>query len=53
MIKSFWSTEQRNLIFKMARKMKDDEKDIIKDKCVKDQEGNMAFRNNSKVKTWQ
>ena len=32
--------------------MKDDEKGIIREKCVKDQEGNMAFNNNSKVKTW-
>ena len=44
------STEQRNLIFKMAHKMKDHNKDIIGVKCVKDQEGNMAFHDNSKAK---
>ena len=47
------STEQRNLIFKMTHKMKDDNKDIIGEKCVKDQEGNMSFDNISKAKTWQ
>ena len=47
------STEQHNLIFKMAHKMKVDNKDIIGEKCVKDQEGSMAFDNNSKAKIWQ
>ena len=47
------STEQRNLIFKMARKMKEDNKDIIGEKCVKDQEGNMAFDDSSKAKAWE
>ena len=46
------STEQRNLIFQMARKMKDDNKDIIEEKYVKDQEGNMVFGDNSKAKAW-
>ena len=35
----------------MACKMKDDNKDIIGEKCVKDQEGNIAF--NSEAKAWQ
>ena len=30
------STEQRNLIFKTTSKIKDDNKDIIGEKCVKD-----------------
>ena len=46
------STEQRNLIFQMAHKMKDDNKDIIGEKYVKDQEGNMVFDDNSKAKAW-
>ena len=37
----------------MARKMKDDNKDIIGEKYVKDQKENMAFDNNSKAKTWR
>ena len=44
------STQHRNLIFKMAHKMKDDNKDINGVKCVKDQEGNMTFHDNSKAK---
>ena len=44
------STEQRNLTFKMAHKMKDDNRDIIGVKYVKDQEGNMTFHDNSKAK---
>ena len=51
----FNSTEQRNLIFKMACKTKDDNKGIIGETCVKDQKGNMAFafNDNSKAKTWR
>ena len=45
--------EQHNFIFQLTHKMKDDNKDIIGEKCVKDQEGNMAFNNNSKTKAWQ
>ena len=45
-------TKQPNLIFKMACKMKDDNKDIIGEKCVQDQEGNMTFDDNSKAKAW-
>ena len=33
--------------------MKNDKKDTIGEKCVKDQEGNMAFDNNSKAKIWR
>ena len=33
--------------------MKDDNKDTIGEKYVKNQEGNMAFDNNSKATTWQ
>ena len=47
------STEQSNLIFKIACKMKRNNKNIIKEKCVKDQEGSMAFNYNSNAKTWQ
>ena len=47
------STEKRNTIFKMTRKMKEDNKDIIGEKCVKDQEGNMAFDDCSKAKAWE
>ena len=36
----------------MAHKMKDDNRDIIGEKCVKDKEGNMAFYDNSKAKIW-
>ena len=42
-------TEQHNLIFRMACKMKDDNKDITGEKCVKDQERNMVFHYNSKA----
>ena len=47
------SAKNKKFIFKMARKMKDDNKDIIGEKCVKDQKENMAFDNNSKAKTWR
>ena len=47
------STEKRNTIFKMARKMKEDNKDIIGETCVKDHEGNMAFDDCSKAKAWE
>ena len=47
------STEQHNLIFNMALKIKVDNKDIIGEKCVKDQEESMAFGSNLKAKIWQ
>ena len=37
----------------MARKMKDDNKDTIGEKCVKEQKGNMAFDDCSKAKAWE
>ena len=47
------NTEQRNLILKMTRKMKDDNKDTIGKKCVKDQDGNMVFDDNLQAKAWR
>lgn len=40
------SNDQRNLIFKKARKMKNENQDIVGDKCVKDDNGYLAFDDN-------
>ena len=46
-------SEQRNQIFKEARKMKRENQDIVGDKCVKDDDGNMAFDDKSKLAAWK
>ena len=47
------SSEQRNKIFKEARKMKNENQDIVGDKCVKNDDGNMAFDDKSKLAAWE
>ena len=47
------SKEQRNLIFKEARKMKDENQDIVGDKCIKDDNDNLAFDDKSKLDAWK
>jgi hypothetical protein len=43
----------RNKIFKMARNMKENNRDVIGDKCVRDDDGNLAFSDAEKLKAWK
>ena len=41
--------DQRNQIFKEARRMKNEYQDIVGEKCIKDDDGNLAFDDKSKL----
>ena len=43
------SNDQRNQIFKEARRMKNENQDIVGEKCIKDNDGNLAFDDKSKI----
>lgn len=45
--------EQQNLLFKEARKMRGENVDIVGEKCVKDDSGNLAFDDDSKLSAWK
>ena len=42
-----------NKIFKLAKKMKSENSDVIGDKCVKDKDGNLALSEKDKLRTWK
>ena len=43
------SNDQRNQIFKEARRMKNENQDNVGEKCIKDNDGNLAFDDKSKI----
>ena len=47
------SNDQRNRIFKEARRMKNENQDIVGEKCIKDDDGNLAFDDKSKLAAWK
>ena len=47
------SNDQRNQIFKEARRMKNENQDIVGEKCIKDDDGNLAFDDKSKLAAWK
>ena len=47
------SKDKRNLIFKMARRMKNESQDIIGEKCVRDDNGVPVFDDASKCAAWK
>ena len=47
------SNDQRNQILKEARRMKIYNQDIVGEKCIKDDDGNLAFDDKSKLSAWK
>ena len=47
------SNDQRNQIIKEARRMKNENQDIVGEKCIKDGDGHLAFDGKSKLATWK
>ena len=47
------SDDQRNQIFKEARRMTNENQDIVGEKCIKDDDGNLAFDDKSKLAAWK
>lgn len=47
------SNDQRNQIFKEARRIKSENQVYVGDKCVKDVDGNLALNDKSKLATWK
>ena len=45
--------DKKNLIFKMARRMKDANCDVVGEKCIKDCNGALAFDEASKLRVWR
>ena len=45
--------EERNLVFKIAQKMKGENHDTLGEKCVKDDDGNIAFDDEAKLRAWK
>ena len=45
--------DQCNQIFKEARRMKNEYQDIVGEKCIKDDDGNLAFDDKSKLAAWK
>ena len=45
--------DQRNLLFKEARKMKGENQDIVGDKCVLDDDGKLAIDEQAKLSAWK
>ena len=45
--------DKLSYVFKTARKMKGENQDIVGDKCVKDDDGNIAYDDDSKLKAWR
>ena len=46
------SNDQRNQIFKKTRRMKNENQDIVREKCIKNDDGNLAFDDKSKLAAW-
>ena len=47
------SNDQRNQMFQEARRMKNKNQDIAGEKCIKDDDGNLAFDDKSKLAAWK
>lgn len=45
--------DQHNQIFKEARRMKNENQDIVEDKCIEDDDGNLVFGDKSKLAAWK
>ena len=45
--------DKLNHVFRMARKMKLDNQDIAGDKCIRDDDGNIAYGEDAKLKAWK
>ena len=45
--------DKLNHVFKMARKMKLENQDIVGDKCIRDDDGNIAYDDDAKLKAWK
>ena len=46
-------TNGKNFIFKLAKRMKSENQDIVGDKCVTDDNGNLSYDDASKLKAWK
>ena len=47
------SNDKKNDIFKLARRMKDENCDVVGEKCIKDENGVIAFDDPSKLRVWK
>ena len=47
------NNDHRNQIFKEARRMKNENQDIVGEKCTKDDDDNLAFDDKSKLAAWK
>ena len=45
--------EGRNFVFKLAQKLKNENQDVVGDKCVKDDDGKLAFDDHAKLNAWK
>ncbi|KAI8498340.1 Kinesin-like protein kif22 [Branchiostoma belcheri] len=47
------NNDEKNKIFKLARHMKQDNRDVIGEKCIKKDDGNIAFTDTEKLAAWR
>ena len=47
------SSESKNFLFKLAKRMKHLNQDIVVDKCVKNDEGCLTYNDSAKLKAWK
>ena len=47
------SSDGKNFIFKLAKRMKHENEDIVGDKCVKNDEGCLTYNDSAKLKAWK
>ena len=45
--------DKLNHIFQLARKLKNENQDIVGEKCIRDKNGNIAYDDKSKLDTWK
>ena len=47
------SNDKKKQIFKLARKMKDENQDIVGEKCIKQDNGSIVFSDTDKLAAWK
>ena len=47
------SSDGKNFIFKLAKRMKCENQDIVGDKCMKNDEGCLTYIDSAKLKAWK
>ena len=51
--KNLHDKDQLNHVFRLASKMKFENQDIVGDKCIRDDDGNIAYDDAAKLKAWK